>query len=129
MTKKSTHSLAISGARKICGYANCFQPYDCGHSNKRLGIVSRTGSELVCPLAKYNVTPDPRPAWERPAGDTRVTSEEIWALCEECSHCEIVERNGELILTRKDFYTACLDCPVKAIEDSISECEAEAWMS
>lgn len=125
---KSEHTLAVSGARKICGNGGCCQPYDCGHTNKRrIGVPPLIGSETVCPLAKYNIEPssDTCPVWLRPFSETHVTKDEIWALCAECQHSEMAEKDGQPLLVRRDYRSACLDCPVKAVEESIAECEAE----
>lgn len=114
--------MAISGARKICGAGQCLCSFNCGHSNKAPAALPKIGAEAVCPLAKYEVEPQPSPAEFGPL----VTHDEIYALCRMCHHAKVEpDDDGLERLTRIDFYEACLDCPVKACEDAMQEAEAE----
>lgn len=51
--------VAISGAKKICGSGQCICGFDCGHSNKAPAALPKVGTETVCPLARYEVEPQP----------------------------------------------------------------------
>ena len=114
--------VAISGAKKICGSGQCICGFDCGHSNKAPAALPKVGTETVCPLARYEVEPQPV---SDPFGPP-VTQDEIYALCRMCPHAKVEsEEDGPERLTRVDFYEACLDCPVKACEDAMQEAEAE----
>lgn len=110
-------------AQLICGRGQCYCAYDCGHSNKpskdKLGPF--IGTETVCPLAKFHVTPDTRP-WYELLGEPSLTQQDCWNFCAQCDHASVSEDGT---VTLKDFETACLDCPVKAVLDNIQECEAE----
>lgn len=123
MSKKTREQVA----KLICGNGECFCSYDCGHSNKapaasRLPLI---GTETECPLARFHVTPDTRPWYER-LGEARLTLEDCWDFCSGCEHAS-VDEDGTINL--KDFNTVCIDCPVKAVMDNISEGDAEARMS
>lgn len=114
--------VAISSAKKICGSGQCICGFDCGHSNKAPAALPKVGTETVCPLARYEVEPQPV---SDPFGPP-VTQDEIYALCRMCPHAKVEsEEDGPERLTRVDFYEACLDCPVKACEDAMQEAEAE----
>ena len=69
--------VAISGAKKICGTGQCICGFDCGHSNKAPTALPKVGTETVCPLARYEVEPQPV---SDPFGPP-VTQDEIYALC------------------------------------------------
>lgn len=130
MLNKEFALEARAGAEKLCVSGQCCAPYDCEtlHSGGRLRKV---GSGTTCPLEKYHVTVknDTRPWWERPASETTVTRDEIFALCYCCEHADTNEKNGMLTLTRRDLMAYCCDCPVKLAEDNLTEAEAEASIS
>ena len=69
-------------AQLICGRGQCYCAYDCGHSNKpskdKLGPF--IGTETVCPLAKFHVTPDTRP-WYELLGEPSLTQQDCWNFC------------------------------------------------
>ena len=79
------------------------------------------GTETVCPLAKFHVTPVTRP-WYELLGEPSLTQQDCWNFCAQCDHASVSEDGT---VTLKDLETACLDCPVKAVLDNIQECEAE----
>lgn len=121
-------------AELICGSGQCICSYKCGHSNKapiaeKLPLI---GTNTVCPLARYNVEPDTRPWYSlsvEEMRDRQLTEDDCWRFCGSCPHSERVERDGEEYIHLKDFETVCIDCPVKAVLDNISEGMAEAGMS
>lgn len=121
-------------AELICGSGQCICSYKCGHANKapiaeRLSLI---GTNTVCPLSHFNVEPDPRPWHSIPAAEMRerrLTVDDCWRFCDSCPHSERIDQEGEEIINLKDFETVCIDCPVKAVLDNISEGMAEAGMS
>ena len=116
-------------AAKICGTGTCMCACDCGHTNKVKRLTPLIGAETECPLARYHVEPDknPRPWWELDSKELEVTEDEIYILCACCPHGEVqIDKDGTLYVKRIDFYAACLDCPVKAVEDGCKEHGAES---
>lgn len=125
----SLEAFAKRIAAKICGAGICTCAYDCDHTNKAKHLTPRIGTETECPLARYHVEPEknPRPWWERDSAELAVSEDEIYILCACCPHGEVqVDKDGTIYVKRIDFYAACLDCPVKAIEDTCKECGAES---
>lgn len=122
--------LAISCATKLCGRGNCTCAYSCNHENKmpiNLGLV---GPVTTCPLEKYNISPvkDTRPWWQIPREETEPSNDELFAVCAECEHGEVIE-DGEYYTIEPHNYRICLDCPVRMYIDGRNEAEAEARMS
>ena len=110
-------------AELICDSGQCICAYKCGHSNKA-PIAER--------LSHFNVEPDTRPWYSLSVEEMRnsqLTEDDCWRFCDSCPHSERVERDGEEYIHLKDFETVCIDCPVKAVLDNISEGMAEAGMS
>ena len=130
MAKKNTKKTAEQVAALICGRGQCVCAYNCGHSNKAPWAANGKliGTETVCPLARYNVTPDTRPWFSIPADERQqLTLNDCWDFCaEKCEHA-VVNPDGSIFF--KDFEAACLDCPVKGVIDAITESNAEARMS
>ena len=82
-----------------------------------------TGTGTVCPLAKFNCQVDKRSPFEIPA-EENLTIDDCWTFCAQCEHAE-VQADGSVFL--KDFETHCLDCPVKAALDGLTESAAGAF--
>ena len=123
------NKTAMNAARKICGIGQCIHAFDCGHPNKSPYMAPRIGTLQECPLAKYHVVPEnpPKQWWERPAEDSEVTEDEIFALCANCEHGKRAkDKDGFEYIQRVDFESACLDCPVKAAEEARDEATAES---
>lgn len=60
--------------------------------------------------------------WYELLGEPSLMQQDCWNFCAQCDHASVSEDGT---VTLKDFETACLDCPVKAVLDNIQECEAE----
>lgn len=116
--KKSIEKIASL----ICGRGRCFCGYDCGHPNK-FAPLPLIGTGTVCPLEKFNCQVDKRSPFEIPAGDN-LTIDDCWTFCAQCEHAE-VQADGSVFL--KDFESHCLDCPVKAAFDGLTESAAGAF--
>lgn len=112
-------------AKKVCGYGQCFCGYDCGHTNRSPYSPKLIGTNHVCPLARYEVEPDDRGFFARSAEENSLTLADLWTFCACCEHGELQGDN----VAQKDFETVCIDCPVKAVIDTITENEAEGRMS
>ena len=115
MDKEWFQTHAESGAKKICCPSGCIFAFECEKPGKRKSYLRHISNSTVCPLEKYHVDSS-APAYP--------TADEIFALCGLCS-------NGSIhgIEVRRKNLTVCFDCPVKDVEDTIQENEAEAWMS
>lgn len=121
---------AASAAKKICGCGECLCAYQCNHENHSDHPVSAIGKDTTCPLAKYNITPEPKslgPAWLRKSrSELEPSYAELAAVCAKCEFSKM--KNGEVL--RDDcFYDHCLDCPVYMTEESMQETAAEARSS
>ena len=125
------HNMALKGAKKVCACGTCIAGYDCGHTNKRNLGLPLIGGNSICPLAKYEFKPMPDAtdplAWTKHSYDERnPSSEELWAICAECEYSTSeCLKDGTVETTRNDLMLCC-DCPVKAVEDKMSECAAES---
>ena len=121
--------LSESGAKKICGQGQCVCSYPCGHDNKEKHTLPLINPEHTeCPLAKYNVTPDSTttPWYKRPASETVVTDDEMFALCARCENTNGVEICGDYMEVNPIDHSRCYDCPVHVTRECIAENQAEA---
>lgn len=111
--------------KKVCGYGTCYCAFSCGHANKADAPVPLTGKSAACPLAEFNVQPDGRSFFERSREENTLTVDELWEVCSACPHAEVNQSGVSL----KDFYTVCLDCPIQATRENVSESIAEGACS
>ena len=121
-----------AAATRICGVGVCFCGYNvCSNPNSRTNKpMPMLGHDEVCPLAKYNCQPIPRPSDKNELVDywtkTRVTIRDCNNLCK---HCEHLSTNEEGYITDECYYEHCRDCPVNKAREAIQEAEAEARCS
>lgn len=113
-------------AAAICGAGTCFCGYNCRHANKAPNAIPLIGSNVTCPLARFNAKPDTRNFWERlEANDVvNITENDCWTFCAE--HCEHAEVSADGTIRLKDFDDVCIDCPVQQARESLSESAAES---
>lgn len=110
-------AICMSIAKRLCT-KDCIAPYTCGHKKARC-YAPAVGSESdECPIKRYDAFQADPPAWweVRP-----VTLNDLWLLCENCGNTVQVSPGT----IRRTDLRKCLDCPVKAAEESIQECLAE----
>ena len=127
---------AEKAAKQVCGRGECFCAYECGHSNKAgngKSCVPTVGEDTVCPIAKYNVTPDTRTFEERLATHEQdVDMNGLFALCACCEHSDGAEKVRDCYVlnrTTECYMNHCLDCPVNMTRECMEEGCAEAAMS
>ena len=125
-------SFAQRCADKICGMSMCCAPFDCHlETHRKQTHWRKMGALTECPLAQYHVTPKPddRPWWLRSVHEMEPTQMELTAICAICPHGHVTIENNTLTVSYEDYATACVDCPVKAVMETIQEAQAEADMS
>lgn len=126
--KAEFEGLARSGAQKLCGYSNCiYRCFDCGHPKAKLGgTPPLLNPDALCPVAKYQVDDRGERDWTQcHVSEIELSQDELFALCACCDNTEVAEDGKFLTAYRKEL-RACMDCPVKAVEDCMQECSAEA---
>ena len=126
--KAEFEGLAKSGAQKLCGYSNCiYRCFNCGHPKAKLGgTPSLLNPNATCPVAKYQVEDRGERDWTKcHVSEIELSQDEIFALCACCDNADVEEDEEYLTVQRKDLM-ACMDCPVKAVEDCMQECASEA---
>ena len=123
---------AAAAAKKVCSenciaqYANCVKPRTEMAQQIMRGMPPCPGVQHgECPLAKYCVSCSKEMAKTEVHSSMAVTDSDLFALCANCKHAELVLDGAMAGINRIDFNSACLDCPVQMCLEARQEAEAE----
>jgi hypothetical protein len=92
--------------------------------------LPKSGTDNKCPLMQFVADRIESNRWSVPLDS--LTDDDLWAVCYDCKYSKVVESlnvDGPTISLEDSFYSHCIDCPITAIRDVISEGAAEAGCS
>lgn len=126
--KETTKKELQIAACKVCT-SGCIASFDCGKTKSTLGTIPLFGSNIVCPLAKFNVDHSKEKTDLIESLKNQPTLDDLYMLCEFCEHRDTTNDTDDSFSKENCFESYCIDCPVQSCIDNVLECIAEGAMS
>ena len=115
-------------AAKICDY-ECIACFNCGKSKERAINLPLCGTNIVCPLQKYNVDHSKAPKDMLARLMNEPTVGDCNLLCQFCEHRDKSKDTADSMSLESCFSSHCIACPVEMCREGIEETMAEGRMS